>query len=252
MPETGTQSSQLQAWIARTAEFDGATMRHLDWLLDDVERERAARFKHETDRNAYVLAHALRRSVLARWLAIDPREIAFSREPGGRPVLLGPRADTVYFSHSRSRDAVACAVTRIAPVGIDVETVTAGEVDDRLLARFVVPDIHDSPSALTQDERASHFYFHWTALEAFWKAKGEGLAEGNPRVEFRKNAHEHLEVWLEGDPRTPRARLFRLQHSGGACVTLALCSTAEARPQLFHANMQLFNASPAHEMLSTR
>jgi phosphopantetheinyl transferase/peptidoglycan/xylan/chitin deacetylase (PgdA/CDA1 family) len=242
----------VQVWIARPADFGPGMPGDLDWLLDDPERERAARFRHEADRRAFVLAHALRRSVLARWLAVDPRTLVFGKERGGRPVLLSPRADGIYFSHSRSRDTVACAVTRMAPIGIDVEAVLAGEVDDALIARFVVPRDDGELHAPAEHDRTSRFCFQWTALEAFWKAEGKGLADGNPRIECRDNADGQLEVWLEGNPQGPRARLYPVGHSGGACITLALCSTVEADPQLFNANMQLFNGSPAHEMLSLR
>lgn len=251
MPDA-TTASPLQVWTARPADFGRAMPGDLARLLDDAERGRAARFRHESDRRSFVLAHALRRCVLAQWLATDPREIAFSHEPGGRPVLHRPRDERLYFSHSRSRDVIACAVTRIAPVGIDVETTHAGGADGALVARFVVPGHDDDLLAPGDNEPASRFYLHWTALEAFWKAGGKGLADGNPRIELRRNADGRHEVWLEGDSRGPHARLFRLQHSGGACVTLALCSTAEVCPQLFNANMRLFNVSPAPEMLSPR
>lgn len=236
--------------------------RDLDWLLDEAERERAARFKHEADHRSYVLAHALRRAVLARWLAIDPREIVFSQEPGGRPVLAHPRDHSLHFSHSRTRDAVACAVTRLAPVGIDAQTAQAREADDELIARFVVLGDEGGPRGFTQDERTSRFYFYWTALEAFWKAEGKGLADGNPRIECRTNARGQFEAWLEGDSDAPRARLFPIERSPGSCITLALRAAksghianaigADVHPQLFNGNMQLFNALSAHQMLSPR
>lgn len=239
---------QLEVWTARPADFGAALVQDLDPLLDDRERERAARFKHEADRRAYVLAHALRRSVLARWLAIDPREICFSQEPGGRPVLLAPGGDALFFSHSRSRDAVACAVTRVAPIGIDVEAAHAAGVDEEMISRFVVPS---SDIGLAQDERTARFYFYWTALEAFWKAQGKGLVDGSPRIECRQVAGG-FEIWLEGDAGGPRARVFPIRHAPGASIALAVCSTAEARCQLFNGNKQLFNERSAHEMLSAR
>ena len=243
------QGCEVEVWTARPADF-GAALRHdLDWLLDDSERERASRFKHEADRRSYVLAHALRRAVLARWLAVDPREIRFSQEPGGRPALLAPGDGAVYFSHSRSRDAVACAVTGVAPVGIDVETALASGIDEQMIARFVVPV---EGARLAQDQRTARFYFQWTALEAFWKAEGKGLADGNPRIECRQDARGQFAAWLEGDGRGPRARLFPVEAQGGACITVAISGTADVRCQLFNGNMQLFNALSAHEMLSLR
>jgi phosphopantetheinyl transferase len=247
MPEA--QAGELEVWTARLADFGGTMPRDVDHLLDDIERQRAARFKHEADRRAYVLAHALRRSVLARWLAIDPREIRLSEAPAGRPVLLAPRDDTLHFSHSRSRDIVAFAVTRVAPVGIDVEAPRAGGIDEDMISRFVM--LGDGPP-LAHEQRASRLYFYWTALEAFWKAEGTGLADVNPRIECRQSASGQFDVWLEGDAQGPRARLFPIENSGGVCITLAICRTEEVRLQLFNGNTQLFNALPSHEMLSPR
>jgi len=238
------KACELEVWTARPSDFNATLPHDLDWLLDDTERERAARFRRDSDRRSYVLAHALRRSVLARWLAVDPREICFSQEPGGRPVLLTPRAGALYFSHSRSGDAVACAVTRLAPVGIDVETVRAGGADESLIARFVVPG---DGRAIAQEERAARFYFQWTALEAFWKAQGKGLADGNPRIECRRTASGRFEAWLEGEAHEPAARLLPIEVMDGACITLAICSTADVHWQLFNGNMQLFNAVSTHE-----
>lgn len=246
------QARELQVFIARPGDYGRTLAVDLDWLLDDRERERAARFRHEADRRAYVLAHALRRWVLAQWLAIDPCEIVIAHERGGRPQLVAPRDDHLYFSHSRSRDAVACAVTRIAPVGIDVETMKAGGADEQMIERFVVLEGDAPRNDVAGDERAARFYFYWTALEAFWKAEGKGLADGNPRIECRANTRGQFEIWLEGDAGAPKARLFRIQAPDDACITLALCDDAQVSPQLFNGKIQLGNALSAHEMLSPR
>jgi phosphopantetheinyl transferase len=244
-------ASELQVWTARTSDFGPAMPRDLEWLLDSGERERAARFRHEADRRSFVLVHALRRAVLARWLAVHSREIVLSQEPGGRPLLLDPSDDSLYFSHSRSRDAVAFAVTRLAPVGIDIETIKANGVDESLISRFIVPG--DGMEGLPDDdERASRFYFHWTALEAFWKAQGKGLADGNPRIRCVRNQRGDIEVWLESACDAPRARLVSIPDSTGSCITLAVLGNADVQPQLCNGNMQLFNAHSAHEMLSPR
>jgi len=250
MPEI--PGSELQVWTARTSDFGPAMPRDLECLLDPAERDRAARFKHEADRRSYVLVHALRRAVLARWLAVDPRDVVLSEEPGGsRPLLLEPCDEGLHFSHSRSRDAVALAVTRLAPVGVDVETVKPRGDDDSMISRFVVLDEHAGQPA-SQDERTSRFYFHWTALEAFWKAQGKGLVESNPRIRCVRNARGDIEVWLESGCDEPQARLVSIPDSSGSCITLAVLGNADVDPQLCNGNMQLFNACLAHEMLSPR
>jgi phosphopantetheinyl transferase len=238
---------EFEVWTARPADIAATLAQELHGLLDGSERERAARFRHEADRRSYVASHALRRLVLARWLGADPREICFSQEPQGRPVLLAPVDSALYFSDSRARDVVACAITRVAPVGVDVEAVRPERMDEEMISRFVVPD---AAGPLTHDQRVARFYFHWTALEAFWKAQGEGLSDGNPRIECRRNPGGHFEIWLEGHAAGPRARVIRLERPDHTCATVAICSTAEVRSQLFNANFGSFMAPQGHEMLS--
>ena len=241
--------AELHIWTARPADFGPTLSPDLHRFLDEAERERAARFTHEADRRSYVLAHALRRTVLARWLGVDAHAICFSHEPQGRPVLRGPGAGAVHFSHSRCRELVACAVTSVAAVGIDVETVRPDGADEDLIARFVVPG-GDYPSGAHGP--ASRFYFQWTALEAFWKAQGEGLADTHPRIECRRNSRASFEIWLEGDSSGPSARLLPIDIAGSACMAVAIRGNAEfeVRSQLCNGNSQLFKTPPSHEMLS--
>ena len=113
----------------------------LSWL-DAAESQYAARFAYQADRQAYTLAHALRRLAVSKVLAVLLAKLYFSSEASGKPVLVNaPSKPKIYFSHSRSRNLVACAVTCVGPVGIDVEAVNASIADMRLLDRFVaLPD----------------------------------------------------------------------------------------------------------------
>jgi len=94
-------------------------------LLDPGERDRADRFRRESDRRDFVAAHLLVRLCAARLLGIDPAEVAFAQHcpgcglPGhGRP-LLRDRPD-VGLSLSHTEGMVAAAAGTV-PVGVDVE-----------------------------------------------------------------------------------------------------------------------------------
>src|SRR6185369_12209258 len=114
----------VQIWTAQPAEPDQAQWAELALLLDETEQLRSRQFRMETDRRAYVLAHALRRAALARALAVTPHEIVISHEASGQPVLIGaPAKRQMFFSHSRSRDAVVFALSHAGPIGIDVASV---------------------------------------------------------------------------------------------------------------------------------
>ena len=65
--------------------------------------------------------------------------------------------------------ARSSAATRAAPVGVDLEHVDSKPVDAGLLGAFIVT---------LQPVTAQRFFYQWTALEAFWKSCGTGLADG--------------------------------------------------------------------------
>lgn len=156
---------------ARPAEVPLRDWDELASLLDAGERERAQRLRFDADRHAYVLAHALLRALVAAESGCRADAVRIEHDVRGRPFI--QQAPDLHVSLSRHRDAVACAVTRAAPVGVDVERIAGKPVDAGLLGAFVVT--HES---ITERQ----FFFQWTALEAFWKACGTGLADAQPRI----------------------------------------------------------------------
>lgn len=141
-----------------------------NWLEDD-ERDRARRLRFDAARQAFVLAHALLRALIAAESGLAGRDIHLVHDVKGRPFLQS--IPELHVSLSRSRDAVACAVTRCAPLGVDIERIDSKPIDAGLLGAFV---------ATHEPVTARQFFFQWTALEAFWKACGTGLADGQPRI----------------------------------------------------------------------
>ena len=216
------QAGEVHVWTARPDDFDDAQWRQMALLLDDGERIQSSRFKREADRRAYVLAHALRRAALAGILEVAPSTIVFSREDNGKPVLIEPRDEAIFFSHSRSRSIVACAVTRIGPVGIDVEPIQPGNADFDLLANFVaVPDPQRREAELGADQ-SRQFFFYWTALEAFWKAAGTGLSSAHPRIRCQKNQAGQFEITSEANGFASKARLIPVQSPADSVIALVL------------------------------
>jgi 4'-phosphopantetheinyl transferase len=217
------QAGEVHVWTACPDDFGDAQWRRMLLLLDHLERIQSERFKHEADRRAYVLAHALRRTALAGILEVAPSALVFSSEVNAKPVLIAPRDETLFFSHSRSRACVACAVTRIGPVGIDVEPIQPGKADFELLANFVaLPDAQRREAELGASQ-SRQFFFYWTALEAFWKAAGTGLASANPRIRCQKNQLGQFEITSEANAfDAPNARLISLQSPANCSIALVL------------------------------
>jgi 4'-phosphopantetheinyl transferase len=177
---------EVRLACARPAQVDPAACDALARMLDTDEHEALRRFKHEADRRAYIVAHSMLRALIAEECAIAPSRIELRHDLKGRPFVA--QAPELHVSLSRSREAVACAVTFAAPVGVDIEMIDGRPADAGLLGAFV----------MTQEPVTTRgFYFQWTALEAFWKSCGTGLADGNARIACVARTPTRFDVWLE-------------------------------------------------------
>lgn len=203
------QCDGVEVWTARPQALGLAFCDELERLLDAEERMRCSRLRFPADRRAFIAAHALRRLALGLALQVDASELRFGTGQHGCPVLLG-HDNPPSFSLTRSRGFVACALSREGSVGIDVEAVY-DQPDGTLLEPFV------TPSTEAQD-----FYLQWTALEAFWKARGLGLADGHPRIALRPVDGESLYEVIYGDSRQSAGMVvIRLQAPAGHVLSLA-------------------------------
>lgn len=216
---------QVETWCA-----DPALVRDLDapallGLLDDDERERHARLRFEEDAHAFLLAHALRRVVLARRLGVAPDSLAFAPDALGMPVLTSPVAGRVCASLSRSRCGVAVALSEAFAVGVDIEAVDPARADFELFAPWLRWD------TVQPEHSAAAFHMHWTALEAFWKAMGTGLADGNALLCCEPDGDGLLLRFASGEA-APAGRV-RWLDAGPGCA-LAVATRGAQRPGVAH------------------
>jgi 4'-phosphopantetheinyl transferase len=149
-------------------------------VLDERERQRAAKFVRDVDRHSYLTAHIALRYVLSRHLGLPPGEVTFVREacpncgaPHGRPALAGTD-QPVQFSLSHGGDLVLVGVAA-TPVGVDVEEVPEVQVAADLTARLHPSEQHEIATA-SRPEVA--FATVWTRKEAYLKGIGTGLSRG--------------------------------------------------------------------------
>ncbi len=155
--------------------------------LDATERQRAQRLLREDLRRRFVAARCALREILALATSQDAAELQLSTAEHGKPRLLGLAAP-LYFNLSHSGGMALLALSRVAPVGVDIEMrqpipdvealalehLTAAE-----WAAFAQRSCSADPAAL-QRERA--FLRLWTRKEACLKAWGCGLQVQPQRV----------------------------------------------------------------------
>jgi 4'-phosphopantetheinyl transferase len=158
------------------AELDLEGMKALPALeqsLSADELEKARWFRSERDRNRYVLAHGALRSILARYLKTTPGEPVFRYGPKGKPELAN---GVVRFNMSHSHDLVVYAISCAGHVGVDVERVRPGVEKD--LAACLPSTARRGLEAFPPAARRRAFFREWTRMEAYSKARGEGLESG--------------------------------------------------------------------------
>jgi 4'-phosphopantetheinyl transferase len=145
-------------------------------LLDATERGRRENLRNPPDQARFVVAAALLRLVVAANLQVAPVAVEVDRTcdrcgaPHGRPRIPGSDLH-VSVSHAGSR--VAIALTRLGPVGVDVEQIK--DLDPFPLARQVL-----GPGEAVRD--VADFFITWSRKESVVKAVGDGLRAPLPEV----------------------------------------------------------------------
>jgi phosphopantetheinyl transferase len=107
----------VHVWHARL----DAVGTQLERLLDEQERERAARIVREPARRRWVAARGVLRALLGSYLDESPRELRFATEHRGKPALDPRGGGRLHFNLSHSGWLATYALTELCPVGVDVE-----------------------------------------------------------------------------------------------------------------------------------
>jgi 4'-phosphopantetheinyl transferase len=160
----------------------------------------AARFSRESLRRSYTAAHGILRDILGRYLQRDPATLRLGHGPRGKPFLIdedgpgSPGADAsasagpscidgphqprlnLRFNLSHSGDLALYAVAAGRSVGVDLEQIRGPiEYDQIALRCFTARELAQLRSAPPASQ-ARVFFACWTRIEAYVKARGDGLA----------------------------------------------------------------------------
>jgi 4'-phosphopantetheinyl transferase len=162
----------------------------LDRILSPEERERARRFRFDLHRKYFLIGRGLLRTLLSRYLGIQPGSLLFDYTPFGKPTLASP-AESLRFNVSHSGDLLLIAVTLNRAVGVDIEQIHRDRAVAEIVEHFFSPNERSTLASLPDHVRHDAFFNCWTRKEAYIKAKGAGLSLPLDQFEV---------TFLSGDP----------------------------------------------------
>jgi len=144
-------------------------------LLSVAESARAERLIVPQDRDHFVVAHGVLRTLLARYSGIKARDLNFSTTQGGKPFLCTPGESALSFNLSHSQGRALIAVGDGSEIGIDLERIGTGVKALAIARRHFAPRERAAVEAAPPAELESVIFRYWVAKEAVLKGAGIGL-----------------------------------------------------------------------------
>ena len=162
------EPQQLDAWLLSTVVLPAEREIYED-VLSATERQVAARFRFDADRDRSIVARGGLRRILSAYCGVSPQALTFRTDTYGKPSLSGiPSAPQFNVSHSG--DCVLIGVS-LVPCGVDVERSHARLSEHSIAERFFCPR---EVKWLRRNQNG--FLRLWTMKESVIKAVGRGLS----------------------------------------------------------------------------
>ena len=164
------------------------TLEHYQSILSKEELEECLQTKNTKVKTERILARALLRTVLSKYLQPTkrnmPNSLEFERNLHGKPDLLWPHHATnggcqLRFNVAHTNGLIGIAVALDRLVGLDVESLDRKiKGDPRILAKryFCQSEVDYIMSLPDESSRTSNFLRLWTLKEAYVKALGRGIS----------------------------------------------------------------------------
>jgi 4'-phosphopantetheinyl transferase len=235
----GLQFNEIHVWLSNLS-VSASALSLLRGCLTAEEKERAARFHLDRDRNRFVAARGTLRNILAQYLGQAPLQLQIYYGAEGKPALaLDSTGRSLSFNLSHSEDIAVLALGWDRNIGIDVERIrTDIEYEDIARSHFSTDELM-SLRALPPQDRVEGFFLAWTRKEAYLKARGNGLQvpldsfdvnlkPGEP-ARFVRGVDPQWQIvgWL-AEPGYPAALVYDGTPSHVRFFTLTRNSTSEA------------------------
>lgn len=169
-------SDDVHVWRACLNVIE-SRLRSLSQIISKDELRKANRFHFKRDRERFIVRRGLLRTILGRYLDVEPNRLHFRYNSYGKPTLANMSVkDRVSFNLSHSHGLTLYAITRVGEIGVDLERIRPGLGDDSIAERFFSHPEIALLKTLSGNIRRQTFFNYWSRKEAYIKARGEGLA----------------------------------------------------------------------------
>lgn len=170
------KEGEVHVWRAGLdrPSFDVHTFLH---LLTTDERERAERFYFQRDRDRFIVARGVLRTILSSYLHVKPDELRFCYNSYGKPALIAASGGPLLrFNLAHSGGLALYALTLNREIGIDLEYIREDFASEQLAEQFFSHREVEMLRALPANMRTEGFFNCWTRKEAYIKGRGQGLS----------------------------------------------------------------------------
>ncbi|WP_375497001.1 4'-phosphopantetheinyl transferase HetI [uncultured Nostoc sp.] len=153
-------------------------LQNLAATLSSDEIARAERFYFQEHQQRFIAGRGILRTILGRYLDMQPLQVQFNYQQRGKPVLANTFADSgLAFNLSHSQGLGLCAVNCTREIGVDLEHIRPMSDLEALAKRFFLPREYEMLRSLSANQQQEVFFRYWTCKEAYLKATGDGLAQ---------------------------------------------------------------------------
>ena len=144
--------------------------------LSADERARLAGYRDPAAGRRFAVGRSTLRRLLAGYLGVGPESLSFRYGTHGKPALGGPWAGLGWeFNVAHTGDVLLCAITRGAPLGVDIEALRPVPLAERIARAHLSRAEWAEFEALAAPDRSAALLRAWTRKEAYSKAEGLGL-----------------------------------------------------------------------------
>lgn len=137
-PPERVMLNNYEVHVWRTSlEITPSQVKTMEHILSADELSRAERYYFQKDRDYFIAARGLLRTILGKYLLMQPDELRFCYGPFGKPALEGKtHGKTLCFnaSHSHGLALFSCALER--EIGVDLEHIRSDISTGDIAAQF--------------------------------------------------------------------------------------------------------------------